>query len=194
MAQNAQPRVVKSGIGTMAWLLVPVAVGINLVGNFIAVSLKLPVFLDSIGTVTAAILAGPWIGALVGLLTNLIAGLLITPTWLWYAVVNVVFGIVAGFLARKGWYSTIPRTIVCGLILAVIGMIVSAPITAYVYGGVTGAGEDFIRAYLYATGKTLLEGAITASAITEPLDKIISAIIAFLIVKGVPHRYRAQFK
>lgn len=194
MAQTTQPRVVKSGIGTMAWLLVPVAVGINLVGNFIAVSLKLPVFLDSIGTVTAAILAGPWIGALVGLLTNLIAGLLITPTWLWYAVVNVVFGIVAGFLARKGWYATIPKTIVCGLILAVIGMIVSAPITAYVYGGVTGAGEDFIRAYLYATGKTLIEGAITASAITEPIDKILSAIVAFLIVRGVPQRYRSQFK
>jgi len=193
VAQSAKQRVVRPGIGTMAWLLVPVAVGINLVGNFIAVNLKLPVFLDSIGTVTAGILAGPWIGALVGLLTNLIAGLLITPTWLWYAVVNVIFGIVAGFLARKGWYSTIPRTIVSGLILAVIGMIVSAPITAYVYGGVTGAGEDFIRAYLYATGKTLLEGAITASAITEPLYKIISALLAVLIVRGVPKRYRAQF-
>jgi len=182
------------GLTTMAWILIPVGVGINLVGHFIAQTLRLPIFLDVIGTILVGVLAGPWAGALTGLITNVVAALILTPTWLPYAIVNILIGIAAGFLARAGWFRDIPHTIGSGIIIAVIGVVSSAPITAYVYGGVTGAGEDFLRAYLYATGQTLLQGAITASAITEPVDKILSCLIVYFIVKNLPERYRDRFR
>ena len=58
-------------------ILVLMAIGIALnmaLGQLVAM-LKLPVFLDSLGTMLVAVLCGPWIGGLTGLVTNLIWGL-----------------------------------------------------------------------------------------------------------------------
>ena len=48
----------------MTWVLIPVAIAINIAIGQIVVLLKLPVFLDSIGTVLVAALCGPWLCAL----------------------------------------------------------------------------------------------------------------------------------
>jgi energy-coupling factor transport system substrate-specific component len=45
---------------------------LNIVGGQINTALHLPTFLDMIGTGVVAIVLGPWWGALVGALTNLI--------------------------------------------------------------------------------------------------------------------------
>src|SRR6266508_5544386 len=60
---------------TMTWVLIPVAIAINIAIGQIVVLLKLPVYLDSIGTVRVGILCGPWAGALTGALANTIWGL-----------------------------------------------------------------------------------------------------------------------
>ncbi len=59
---------------TMTWVLIPVAIAINLVIGQIVLVLKLPVFLDSIGTVLVGAICGPWAGALTGALSNIICG------------------------------------------------------------------------------------------------------------------------
>jgi uncharacterized membrane protein len=81
--------------------------------------LKLPVYLDSIGTVLVAVLAGPWAGALTGGLSNLLWGVLPPPIQNVYSVpffyVAIVIGLVAGYFARRGvferesprWLSTL---------------------------------------------------------------------------------------
>lgn len=56
---------------TKALVLIPIAVGINLIGGTLCSTLKLPLFLDMIGTVLVACLSGPWVAALCGLITNL---------------------------------------------------------------------------------------------------------------------------
>ena len=50
--------------------LVALAVGINIVGGQIALFMKLPVYLDSIGTILTGAVLGPWFG----MLPNLISG------------------------------------------------------------------------------------------------------------------------
>lgn len=180
-------------LSTMAWILIPVGVGINLAGHFIAQALRLPIFLDVIGTIIVGVLAGPLAGALAGLVTNVAAALILTPTWLPYAIVNILIGVAAGYLARAGWFDDVPRTIGSGLILSVIGIVVSAPITVFVFGGVTGSGSDIIRGALIATGRQLMETVLTTSVIFEPIDKILSALVAYAIVRNLPDRYRRQF-
>ena len=44
--------------------LVALAVGINIVGGQIALFMKLPVYLDSIGTILTGAVLGPWFGML----------------------------------------------------------------------------------------------------------------------------------
>ena len=53
--------------------LMPVAIAINIVlGYTVQTVLKLPIYLDSIGTILVGVLAGPIPGALTGILSNLI--------------------------------------------------------------------------------------------------------------------------
>ena len=54
--------------------LVPVASVLNVIGGTVAGALKLPIFLDMIGTAVVAMTIGPWWGALVGVITNVTSG------------------------------------------------------------------------------------------------------------------------
>ena len=56
-----------------------VAIAINIAVGSIVYALRLPIYLDSIGTVLVGALAGPWAGALTGILSNLIWSILPIP-------------------------------------------------------------------------------------------------------------------
>ena len=51
---------------TFVIALIPAAVALNVVGNFINNALKLPMFLEMSGPAVVAITIGPWWGALAG--------------------------------------------------------------------------------------------------------------------------------
>ncbi len=48
---------------------------------------------------------------LTGLLTNLLWGLLTDPIAAAFAPVAMVIGLVAGWLARAGWFRTLPKSL-----------------------------------------------------------------------------------
>ncbi len=92
---------IKKDFTTRTLVLIPVAIAINIAIGTLVVILKLPVYLDSIGTVLVGALAGPWAGALTGGLANLIWGLF-TPNIAPFFYVAAVIGLMAGFFARRG--------------------------------------------------------------------------------------------
>ena len=54
-------------------MLIPIAIAINIIlGQTVAAALKVPIYLDSIGTILVGVLAGPIAGAITGGLANLI--------------------------------------------------------------------------------------------------------------------------
>src|SRR6266545_6182263 len=58
---------------TRTLVLIPVAIALNIVlGSTVQQALRLPVYLDSVGTVITGVLAGPLAGLVTGALTNLI--------------------------------------------------------------------------------------------------------------------------
>ena len=92
---------------TATLTLMVVAIAINITVGAITVALRLPIYLDSIGTVLVGALAGPWAGALTGILANLIWSILPVPggagpTAAFYAPVAGVIGLMAGFWASRG--------------------------------------------------------------------------------------------
>lgn len=61
-----------SKLSAHAMTLIPAAVGINYVAKAFAEGLKLPVWLGSLGTFLASMLAGPVAGAISGFINNVI--------------------------------------------------------------------------------------------------------------------------
>lgn len=103
--------------GTRTIVLMPVAIAINIVlGQTVGTALKLPVYLDSLGTILVGVLAGPIAGAATGLLSNLawtflLAGTPFGSPYAWpFAIVAVEIGLLAGIFGYAGVFRSRPNT------------------------------------------------------------------------------------
>ena len=76
--------------------LVALAVGINIVGGQIALFMKLPVYLDSIGTILTGAVLGPWFGMLPNLISGIFMGMTVDIYSLYFAPVGMITGIMSG--------------------------------------------------------------------------------------------------
>lgn len=183
----------KKDFTTFTWVLIAVAIALNIVVGQLVSLLKLPIFLDSIGTVLVGVLAGPWAGGLAGLLTNLIWGVITSPVAAAFAPVAMVIGIAAGFCAKYGLFKTWWQAIIAGLIITVFNAVVAVPIRLYMFGGITGSGADFVTAYMLALGKDLFGAVVVQVFTSNVIDKVATAVLVWAILKGLPQRFTARF-
>lgn len=185
---------VRRNFTTITLVLIPVAIAINIaVGQLIFVS-KIPLYLDTIGTILVGVLAGPWAGALTGLVSNLVWGLSgLNVTYAPFAAVAAIIGLLAGLFAEARWLRSWWKAILAGLITGLVAAAISAPISAYVWGGVTGAGTDVIVAIFRGFGFGVLPSTFAQGVSSDPLDKAISFLLVWLIVRALPLRFVNRF-
>ncbi|WP_139708915.1 ECF transporter S component [Aeromonas allosaccharophila] len=170
-----------------------ICIAINMVAGQAVSMLKLPIFLDSIGTVLCAILAGPWMAVATGLLTNLLWGLLTGPIAAAFAPVAMMIGLSAGLMARAGWFNNLPKVVVSSVVITLALTLVAIPIRSYLFGGATGSGADFMVAYLHAMGSDLQESVAVTVLGTNLLDKLLTVLIAWGLVRRLPQRTLRHF-
>jgi len=181
-------------ISTTTLVLIPVAIAINIAVGQLVLGLKLPLYLDSIGTVLVGVLVGPWAGALTGFLANVVwtvTGLF--PQAIAWAGVAAIIGALAGVFGRDGWLNSVGKAILAGLITGVVAAILSAPIAAYVFGGVVGSGTDAIVGLFRAAGLDALGANLGQGVVSEPIDKIVTYLVVFAVLMGLPARIKARF-
>jgi hypothetical protein len=255
----------RGGLNSTALALIPLAIAINIAGGQLVKALRLPIYLDSIGTVLTGVLLGPWVGLITGLLSNTIWTLTGLDAYaLSFAPVAGAIGLLAGFASRMGAFRAgAPRTLsaiigaiflfalslfvlmfinatpnpdgtltppaaadlfgstgnlivfvialiagaalgyfvirdagyagLAGLITGLVAAIVSAPIAAYLFGGVTGAGTDLLVAAFRASGGNILASAFAQVTVSDPFDKLTSFMIVWLIVQSLPQRVLQRF-
>ncbi len=184
----------KKDFSTTTLVLIPVAIAINIaVGQLVYGVLKLPLYLDSIGTVLVGVLAGPWAGALTGLLSNLIWGLMGNVTYAPFAAVAAIIGLLAGLFAEAHWFRVWWKVLVAGVITGLVAAFVSAPIAAYVFGGVTGGGTDVLVAAFRQAGLDVLGASMAQGTMSDPLDKAVTFMVVWGIVRALPARFVARF-
>jgi energy-coupling factor transport system substrate-specific component len=124
-------------LSTATLSLMPVAIAINIAVGSIVYFLRLPIYLDSIGTVLVGVLAGPFAGALTGLLANLIWSILPVaggagPTAAFFAPVAGVIGLMAGFWGARGVFRLRSDDARVGSFLALAAGVVGAAIAFFV--------------------------------------------------------------
>jgi energy-coupling factor transport system substrate-specific component len=183
----------KADFSTITLVTIPIAIAINIVIGQIIFTVKLPLYVDSIGTVLMGALAGGWVGALVGLLSNMIWGLLGNVTYAPFAAVAAIIGLLAGVFSDMGWFRKWWKAILGGLITGLVAAIVSAPIAAYVFGGVTGSGTDAFVAFFRSLGLDVLQANAAQGVFSDPLDKAATFLLVFLIIKALPARFIGRY-
>ena len=97
---------------TRVIVLIPIAIALNIVLGFITQTvLRLPIYLDSIGTILVGVLAGPIAGAATGAATNLIWQFTgITPNIGPFFVTAAVIGFLAGLWGQLGIFRPRPAS------------------------------------------------------------------------------------
>ncbi|MFZ4892911.1 hypothetical protein ACL9RL_00515 [Plantibacter sp. Mn2098] len=176
------------GYGRLTIFMIPIGIALNFVGGQIASLTKLPVYLDSIGTILVGALCGSIPGAIVGLISNLINAITI-PTLVPYATLSIIFGLLAGQFSRWGWFRSFWKTVLAAVPLSIVGGWLGALITIWVYGGLGGSGgADLIVAALAATGLSVPVANFIAYVPIDFLDKIVTVIIVYLLLKRLPTR------
>ncbi len=184
----------RKGFNTLTLVLIPVALAINVAVGQLVLALKVPLYLDSIGTVLVGALAGPWAGAVTGFLSNVIwtaTGWF--PQAIAWAGVAAVIGAMAGAFGRAAWLHRWGKAIVAGLLTGIVAAVLSAPIAAYVFGGVTGSGTDILVAAFRTVGLDALGANMAQGVVSDPIDKMATYLIVFAVLRALPGRFLARF-
>jgi energy-coupling factor transport system substrate-specific component len=184
----------KRSFSTVTLVLIPVAIAINIAVGQLALFVKIPVYLDSIGTILVGVLAGPWAGAVTGFLSNVIWTLAgwYTPA-IAFGGVAAIIGALAGVFGRAGWPNLWWKAILAGLLTGLTAAVLSAPIATYVFGGVMGSGTDAVVAMARSIGLDSLGANIAQGTFSDPIDKMATYLIVFLVLRALPLRFLARF-
>jgi hypothetical protein len=166
-----------SQFSTRVIVLIPIAIAINIVlGQTVSAALKVPIYLDSIGTILVGALAGPIPGALTGLLANLIWTYVLpapfhsdyaAPFW----IVAAEIGLLAGVFGRAGFFRSRPNSnstqLLVGAVVAllILGVLVVYGILPQYTKGVTFFGDlstvsPFFTIVAYGLGIALVAAAV----------------------------------
>ncbi len=173
--------------------VIPLGIALNLGVGTIAQLIKLPIYLDAIGTIAMTLLLGMRAGILVGVLSFLIGGLLVSPVLPWFSGTQAAIAIYVALMARRGGFKTTLRVILSGIGLGVVAAIISAPVIVAVYGGVDGSGASVITAFLIASGKKVVESVFLSGLAIEPVDKLLQCLLAVWLIKGLPKTIIQRF-
>ncbi|HDY88813.1 MAG TPA: hypothetical protein ENH82_11970 [bacterium] len=166
--------------------LIAFGAALNVSIGYLVSILKLPLYLDSIGTILISVLCGWKYGIVVGLSALVIFTLTAVPTVIAYAGSAVIIAVLSAVLAKIGFLKNVKVTIVGGLLIGLAATATSVPVTNYLYGGVSLAGSDAITTFFKATGMPVWKSVLFGSLITDPLDKIATSLICLALVRSLP--------
>ena len=160
---------------------------LNLLGGNVALLLRLPVYLDSFGTMFTAVLLGPAAGMVPGIISGVIGGCTSDVYAFFYLPVQMILGLVCGLTARQIRSlkaRTLWKLLPLAAVISLPGTIVSSLITALVFGGITSSGSTVLVQLFHTAGIPLTASVFLIQFLTDYLDRVIvlSAVTAMLPV------------
>ena len=175
-------------------LLCVVCIGVNLLGKQSVTRLNLPLYLDCVGIILAAVLGGAIPGIVVGFFSNVINGLSDSIT-IYYCFTSVLIAIFATRYGKKGYFERFPHFLIPVLAFTLIGGGLGSLMTWELFGG--GIGDGFSAPLARAicargvAGEFLSQ--LAADLIFDLLDKAIEVLLAVLLLRLTPKALRAAF-
>lgn len=174
---------------------ISIAIAINLVGANLALFLRLPIYLDTIGTLLIAVILGPWYAASTAFLSALINWMTTDIFSLYYSPVAIVVAIITGILIKRNCK---PSSLLWkSLIISLPGTIIASVITVILFKGITFSGSSIIAQFLHGIGLDMTSSLILVQVGTDYMDRLISLILVFstitLLKKHSPNLINQRF-
>ena len=172
-------------------LLTAAGLLMNFGGARLAQALKLPLFLDTIGTIIAAALGGSIPGITVGFLTNMINSVQDYST-LYYGSMNVLIAIVAAWFSRKGYFRKVRGILLAIVVFSLIGGGLGSVVTWLIYGLDFGSGISAPLAHrIYDAGVlNAFLAQFSADMIIDLADKTVSVLFTAVVFFLVPEKVK----
>ena len=162
-------------------------------GGQLALTLRLPVYLDSIGT----ILAGIWMGPVFGMVPNLVSGVILGLTTdvysLYFAPVGMMTGFMAGLAGRRCSLNK-KSLFLPALAITVPGTVISSLICAVLFGGITSSGSTILVQLLAKTPLGMTASVFVVQIVTDYLDRLISLFAAVCLLQALPSDLKNRWK
>ncbi|HGD3821993.1 TPA: ECF transporter S component [Streptococcus agalactiae] len=174
---------------------ISIAIAINLVGANLALFLRLPIYLDTIGTLLIAVILGPWYAASTAFLSALINWMTTDIFSLYYSPVAIVVAIITGILIKRNCK---PSSLLWkSLIISLPGTIIASVITVILFKRITSSGSSIIAQFLHGIGLDMTSSLILVQVGTDYMDRLISLILVFstitLLKKHSPNLINQRF-
>lgn len=167
-------------------VLCALCIAVNLVLGIVMAAIRFPVYLDTLGTIFIAICFGPWYGACVGGLTNLLTSFISGSMGdLPFMLVNIAVGLVVGFMFLKFRFTLI-SAVITGIIVGIIAPIIGTPIGIAVYGGLTGTVSDVAVALLKQSGMDIFAASFFPKLFNNLIDKTGCLLLSYLLIRSLP--------
>ena len=173
--------------------LVAMGIALNIIGALVALTLRLPIYLDSIGTILVACLLGPKFAVMTGVCGSLVSGMTFDPYSLYFAPVQISTGLLAGLMYEKGFLKG-AKTPLGVFIFTLPTSIISATIAAYLFGGVTSSGSSYIVQVLNHFNIPMVVSVFITQVFTDYADKFLGVILVGLSVAALPRNYKLSLK
>lgn len=172
-------------------LLIPLGILVNFLGAQLALYFKLPLFLDSIGTIFCAALGGYLPGIFVGFFSNVFNGIA-DPITLYYGIISILIAAATTFFAKRKAMTKCLRALLLALFLACIGGGLGSVLTWLLYGFDFGNGISAPFAIMLngSMGMPKFLAQFVADMGIDLLDKLITVAAVFVLLKVAPQKLK----
>ena len=172
----------------MSYFLVPLCISVNFVCGQVTTVLRLPLYLDAIGTMAIGALCGPTEALVTALITSFFMSVS-NPANLFYVCNYIAIGLTAVAAARLGVFERFGRSFLYGIFIGILCGVLGSVVTMLVYGGYASAPSGIIAGFFVRTFDLILYGAnVISECIYDGVDKIIDALIVCSLLKSIPKR------
>lgn len=194
MKENNQALPKKGVNATRLFFLCLIGIVINMAGVRLISEFELPLYMDTVGTVLTAVVAGSLPGIVVGFVTNLLKGFVGTEG-MYYGVLNMLTALLASFYAKKGFFRNAFKPLLTVPVFALVTGALSAVLTWFMNGcEMGGIAEVFARFFYDRTPLNDFSSQLSGEIVLELIDKSITVVLVVLLLLLVPKTMRSRFK
>ncbi|MEE0434703.1 MAG: ECF transporter S component [Peptococcaceae bacterium] len=163
---------------------------LNILGSFLVMMTRLPIYGDTLGTIFVGVFCGPFYAVPCAMVSSLI-----NASYDPFAIPFMLNGITVALFASLLRYAALARLAlpVKALVVGLPSAIVSASVSAFLFGGITSASSSYIVQLLHGVFQLpMVVSVFMVQVFTDYADKFLILMLVTLIIVRIPTRIKEK--